>query len=333
MAGIQYNTITGMNSAPITDPYYDKKLRGWMPEGLIGPELYQQLPSATYKGRIPKQNTAVQVRSNFALSPDGFPTIKLDFQATDTYLLKYRGFTASLDYADVEELGGDAMAALRTLAILNANVMVGREYQIAKPLIDPTVMLQYINVPVAWTDPTANILNDITDAISVVRTGVNSQPGCGFVPNVAIVPWEVFNVMIRHPALIKAAYFGAVSPGLDVLLAIEKLKAIFAVEKILVPKVMYMTNDVGAATVRTDVWGKNVILAKIDYTGSPAAATQSLGYSFVPSSPAVGLANFNYTWMSPGILPEMGKNITSGFMADDRLIDITCACLLPNVLG
>ena len=332
MAGIQYNTITGMNAAPITDPYYDKKLRGWMPEGLIYQDLYQQLPSSTYKGRIPKQNTAVQVRSNFTLSPDGFPMIKLDFEAKDTYLLKYRGFTASLDYADVEELGGDALAAVKTLSILNANVQVGREYQVAKPLIDPTVMLQYLNVPIKWSDPTANILADITDAVSIVRTGVNSQPGCGFVPNVAIVPWEVFNVLSRHPSLIKAAYFGAVSPALDVLLSIEKLKAIFNVEKILVPKVMYMTNNVGATTVRTDVWGNNVILAKIDYTGGPAQATQSLGYSFVPSSPAVGLANFNYTWMSPGILPEMGKNITSGFMADDRLIDITCGCLLPNVL-
>jgi hypothetical protein len=333
MAGILYNTITGMNAAPITDPYYDKILRGWMPEGLILQDLFPKEPSGTYKGRIPKQNTAVQIRSNFTLSPDGFPMIKLDFEAKDTYLLRYRGFTASLDYADVEELGGDALAAKKTLAILNANVLVGREYAVAAFMTDTTKMLQYINVPVQWSDATANILSDITSAISAVRTGVNSQTGCGYVPNVAIVPWEVFNVLTRHPALIKAAYFGATNPGSDVLLAVEKLKAIFAVDKILIPKVQYMSNDVGATTARTDVWGKNVILARIDYSPTPAEAKQSFGYTFVPSSPAVGLADFSYTWMSPGILPEMGKNVTNGFMADDRIVDITCACLLPNVIA
>jgi hypothetical protein len=331
MAGIQYNTITGMNSAPITDPYYDKILRGWMPEGLILPELFPQEPSSTYKGRIPKQNTAIQVRSAFALSPAGFPTIKLDFEASDTYQLKYRGYTASLDYADVEELGGDALAAKKTLAILNANVQVNREYQVAAPMTNPAIMLQNINVPTKWSDPNADILSDITSAISVVRTGVNAQPGCGYVPNVAIIPWTVFNQLTRHPQLIKASYFGMSSGG-AVTVGPQRLAEIMNVEKILIPKVLFTSNNVGGASTRTDVWGNNVILAKIDYSPSPAEAKQSLGYTFVPSSPAVGLANFNYTWMSPGILPEMGKNVTCGFMADDRVVDITCACLLPNVI-
>jgi hypothetical protein len=330
--GILYNTITGANVATITDPYHDKILRGWMPEGLIYDQVYPTMPSGTYKGRIPKQNTQVQIRSNFVLSPEGFPLIKLDFEAKDTYLLKYRGYSATLDYADIEELGGDALAQKKALAILDANVKVGREYQIAAPLGDTSIMLQYFAVPTAWSDPTADILADITHAVSVVRTGINAQPGCGFTPNVAIVPWEVFNVLSRHPALIKAAYVGAVTDA-NVLLSVEKLKAIMNVEKILIPKALYYTNNIGGIAARSDVWGKNVILAHIDYSPTPAEAKQSLGYTFVPSSPAVGLADFSYTWMTPGVLPEMGKNCTRGFMADDRLVDITCACLLPNVIA
>ena len=328
---INYGTIIGGNVPIITDPYYPNILRGWMPEGLIYKDIYPQMPTTTYKGRIPKQNAQIQIRSSYVLSPEGFPLIHLDYEAKDTYLLKYRGLTATLDYADIEELGGDALASSKTLAILNANVQIGREYQIAKPLTDTSIMLQYFNPSIAWSDPTADILADITHGVSVVRTGINASPGCGFTPNVAIVPWEVFNVLSRHPALIKAAYVGAVTDA-NVLLSVEKLKAILNVEKILIPKGLYYTNNVGGTAARADIWGNNVILAHIDYSPTPAEAKQSLGYTFVPSSQAVGLADFSYTWMTPGVLPEMGKMVTRGFMADDRLVDITCACLIPSVL-
>ena len=62
---INYGTIIGGNVPIITDPYYPNILRGWMPEGLIYKDIYPQMPTTTYKGRIPKQNAQIQIRSSY----------------------------------------------------------------------------------------------------------------------------------------------------------------------------------------------------------------------------------------------------------------------------
>ena len=332
---ITYGTLIGTNAVTITDPYHDGLMRGWMPEGLIYDQLFPQVPSKTYKGRIPHQNTPGQIRSDLVIAPDGFPSIRLDFDATTTYKLLYRGLTAQLDYADIEELGGDAMAINKVSAILDAQVQLSREYQVAASMTSTTTMTQNFAPTSKWSDPVnSDVLGDITKAISVVRKGIGSYSGCGFVPNVAVVPWEIYNYLRRHPQLIKA-WLGVVTSGQKDFILDDKgtmLASIMSVDKVLIPKAMYYSNAVGATQTRADIWGTNVVFARVDYSPTPAEAKISLGYTFTPASPAVGLATFTYNWQTPGILPEMGKNVTRGYMADDHIVDVTAGCLLTSVI-
>jgi hypothetical protein len=223
--GITYGTTIGSNVATITDPYINKMLRGWMPEGLIVPELLPAIPSDTYKGRIPKQNTAGQLKSSFTLTPAGFPTITLDYDTSDSYKLAYRGLTASPDYATIEEMGGESSAIMKITALLNANVAIGREFQTAANMTSTTTMTQNFNPDVQWNNYAADILADWTKAISVVRTGIGAYSGCGFTPNVAVIPWEVYNVLRRHPQIVKS-WLGTVSAGKDFILDEKMLASI-----------------------------------------------------------------------------------------------------------
>ena len=96
---------------------------------------------------------------------------------------------------------------------------------------------------------------------------------------------------------------------------------------------MYTSSEVGQTLTRADIWGKNFIMAKIDYSPTPVEAKQTLGATFIPSSPQVGLAEFTYNWQTPGILPDMGKNVTMGYMADDKILDATCGCLVASCVA
>jgi hypothetical protein len=75
-----------------------------------------------------------------------------------------------------------------------------------------------------------------------------------------------------------------------------------------------------------------VIFAFINPSLSPNVAQQSLGYTFVPNSPAQGFAEFSYEWVQPGQLPQMGKYLVRGRKYQDNVLDVNCACLLPSVI-
>ena len=327
-----YGTLTTGNTVPITDPYYDRILRGQMPEGLIVPKLFAQMPSKTYKGRIPKQNTSLQVRSDLAVGKSGFPTIQLDFEAKDTYKITPRGLTVNLTYADIEELGGEASAQAKTLGQINSIVQLTREYQTAANATNTAVMTQYFNPLLRWSDPGADIQSDISAIFTGVRTGIGAGTGCGEIPNVAIIPWPVYNVLSRHPQLIKAFYFGLTSQNGEFQLSEKQMAVLFGLDEVFVPRAIYNSAAVGATKINTDVWGKNVIVAKIDRTPNPNTAQQSWGYTFNPSGPNMIPSEFSYTWQTPGVPLELGQNVTKGYSADDVIVDANAAVLVPNVI-
>lgn len=329
---IAYGSVVGQNVVTINDPVYSKQLLGWMPEGLILPDMLPKLPSETYKIRIPKQNTPGMIHSDMTLSPDGFPIIKLDYSAKLQVTMVPRGLTINLGYADIEDLGGEAQAQAKTIATLAANTGITREYIFAANATSIVTQNQYMNVDKKYTDPEADILGDITDATAIVRTGTGSTTGCGFVPNVAIIPWPVFNVLRRHPQLVKAYFFGISGQAGKMSLDEGQMATLFGVEKVFIPKGLYYSNALGATSVRAEIWGNNIILARIDYSPSPVKASQTWAGSYIPGG-GMGLpADFSYTWATPGILEQFGYNATSGYVAADTLIDSYSACLLPNVI-
>ena len=330
---IAYGTLIGQNVLPITDPYYDMILRGQMPEGLIVKKLFAQMPSKTYKGRIPKQNTPLQIRTDFAIAPSGFPEMSLDFEAKDTYKIVPRGLTANLTYADVEELGGSASAQAKTLGILDANVQLTREYQTAKNATDITVQTQYSNPLVQWSDPAADIQSDIATLFSGVRTGIGTGTGCGEIPNSAVIPWVVYNVLARHPQLVKAYFFGIAGQGGEFRLDEKAMATLFALDEVLVPRGIYNSAAPGIAKNLTDVWGKNIIIAKIDRSPNPNLAQQSWGYTFNPSGANMVPAEFSYTWETPGVPSNFGFKVTKGYSADDVIVDPNAAVLYRSVIA
>ena len=329
-----YNTISSESSIFIKDEYLDNLLIGYMPKGLIYDKIYTTVPTTKNWGRIPKQNAPLQVVSNLMISPTGFPFIKLDYSSTDFYQLKYHGLQVALTDDDIWNLGGTGLAQNKAVTILDMNIKLAREMQLASNLTNASVITQNFSPDKTWDNYDADILADISKAIKVVRSGILSSTGCGFPPTTLILPWNIYNAIRRHPQLVKA-WLGAVydSSNKNAVLNADQLAMIFDVKEVLVPEAQTNTNELGATVTRGDIWGNNIVLAHINRDITPAEAKQSLGYTFVPATPEQGLAEFSYDWTTPGLQPQMGKNVVRGYKYDDKLVDVNCACLLTNVLS
>jgi hypothetical protein len=333
---INYGAVIGPNVVTVLDPVYSKQLLGWTPEGLVVPELLPKLPSETYNIRLEKQNAPIQMHSNISLGDDGFPRINFSFTADTQVTMIPRGLTCKLTAADIEHLGGHASAQAKTQAILANNVAVSREAIFVASATSTTIQTKYTNVPTLWSDPNADILTDITNAIVAVREGIGTSAGCGFEPTDVVVPWHVFQYLRTHPQLVKAWLY-RVGGNPNMKLQQSDMAILFGIDSIFIPKGMYYTNAVGAAQTLGDIWGKNVVIAKIDRTPNPNKAAQTWAGSYVPDAGGMAdgsnpPAEFAYTWATPGVLEQFGYNSTSGYVAADYLIDPNSAILLPNVM-
>lgn len=328
-----YREIASLNDISIRDEYLTNLLTGFMPRGLIADQIFLQVPTTIDTARLVNVTAPLTIESNLQISPTGFPTIQLKFTSTDSYQLKNRGVQAFLDSFDIQNLGGEARAKELTNRLIDTNIRIAREWAIASALTNTATIVQNFNVPTLWDDPTADILSDVSKAIGVVRDGIGAYTGCGLPANTVIMGWKVYNYIRRHPALVKA-WLGTVGTGgYTPILNAQQLAVIFDVKRVLVAEGKYDAAESGQTRSLTDIWGKNVIFCYITDEINPNEAVQSLGYTFVPSTPDQGFAEFSYDWTTPGLLPQMGKYIVRGYKYDDKLTDASCACLLPNVIA
>lgn len=326
------------NQIQMPDPYLTNLLRGYKPQGFILDKLLLEVPTDIDFGRIPVVNAPLQIDGDLQLSPTGFSTITVEIKTDKSYSLENRGLQALLTSLDFQKFGGEARCKEIFNQLIDDKLMLGREYRFASVATDASVMTTNYTIPIPWSDfsdtAAQSILHDWVLMRSYTRkgTGIGASIGCGRMPNTAIVPLEVYNVLSNHPGLVKAYLAQVASASYNGVLSREQLAKLMQVETILVPEAMFDAAEQGQTRSLTDVWGNNVLFCYINPALKPNMAQQSLGYTFKPNSPAQGYPEFTFEWTPQGTLPQMGKYITRGRKYQDNLLDVNCATLAPNVL-
>ena len=327
-----FASVNSVNAIAILDAHTNRILQGYRPDGFIADDVFKKLPVDVVTARIPKTNAPLALNSQLELSPTGFPTIKLNFSATDYYVIKARGAQVFLEPSDEVQLGGAAQAKAITAYQLADYIEVQKEYALSNGIFSPSIMVQNFAPSAQYSDPGADPVSDFIKARSIVVGGIGSSYGCGQEPNVAIMNWQVFNYLSQHPALLKIT-FQNITDGTKQLDA-AKLAQIMGVEKILIAKARYDASEPGptATPYYLQLWPNHVLFAKIDQNPNPAMATQSLGYEFTPSGADMVPPDAFWQWTPPSLLPSMGQFYARMKAYDQHITNVYAGCLITNVL-
>jgi len=126
-----------------------------------------------------------------------------------------------------------------------------------------------------WSD-----YSGTSDPISVVEAAIRTVYSKIYqVPNVMIIPWYVWSFLRNHPKIVDRIKYTAITAE-DAFLQLTGFKG-----KLLIPESVYNTADnVDATESVSEVWGKDVILARVDTT--PQMKTKTLVKTFAQPYPS-----------------------------------------------
>lgn len=144
----------------------------------------------------------------------------------------------------------------RAVTVIGQKLALGREIAIANMVRSTTNVAQNVTLSGTsqWNDysGTSNPMTNIATGRNEIREAV------GALPNLAVIPYAVWEKLRFHPTLINLMAI----TGLRRLTR-EIVAELFDVERIIVPTSIYNTANPGQAFASADVWGKDVILARV----------------------------------------------------------------------
>ncbi len=206
-----------------------------------------------------------------------YPRVTSVSRLSQSYQLKRHGLSQVISeetFANVEspfEPRRDATIALTT------RLWLGKERSLASTLTDTAVITQ--NVTLAGTDQYSDYAN--SDPIGDFRTAREAINASVCVPpDTAIVPWEVWNTLRYHPALVdNIKYVTNASGGVTE----AQLADAMGVRRILMPRSCYNSAKEGQTPVLSPTWGKDIVFCVAP--ASPQIMQTTLGYRFQFGTP------------------------------------------------
>jgi hypothetical protein len=120
-----------------------------------------------------------------------------------------------------------------------------------------------------WTDPGSDPMADVIAGMRAIYTDIN------YYPNVMIFPWDAWITLANHPKLI--ARYQYTQAQYDPEAALRLFTGFDG--DIVVTNAVYNTADnIDTTAVMTKIWGKDVIMAKVDDV--PGQQTQTYAKTF-----------------------------------------------------
>ncbi len=241
------------------------------------------------------------------VAPRLFPTVPVDKQSDryftvdrDTWLLAHDTkrapktqanlveFKVSSDayFADNHALGAeealehlanaDAAIQIRQRHTLNVTegLLRGLEIRVANMVTSGSNLGSYVSLAggAKWGDfVNSDPISDVTTGHAFIRqrTGLRA--------NTMVIDRDTLMVVKRHPVLLDL--FKYTSGG---MLSEEQLRAVFEVDQILVGDGIKNVAKEGATASIVNIWGNNVLLARVEPAVSLQTATFGLGFRWTP---------------------------------------------------
>ena len=292
----------------------------YKPEGMIHDQIFPVIPVNQFSGKIGsygKSNFRIEV--SIAGGKNKIPYITSNVIGTDTFVIETHGLGDLITEEDRSnfETPFNNIESDRTEDVTD-KLMLGKEKALADQLRSTSVITQ--NTTLSGSNQYSHSSGG--SPIANFKTARNAvRAAVGALPNLALMGYNVFDVLRYNPVLVDLIKYS--QPVIDGLSEMQLASAL-GVEKVLVGKALYDQAKEGQATSLVDVWGNDLVFAKV--TSRPQVKGLTLGGIFQKGTPREVFKN-------PVNNPPRATEVLVQDRYDMVILDDTCGYLIKDAVA
>lgn len=266
------------------DPVLDRIVTGYTPQGFIREMVLPKISVKARKGDIlASGKDFLRIQNDVQLGRGNTPEITYDVSVTDGWNVENHALKAIVTKEDGANWNTENAKAGMTQAknsfgkIVKQALMLGAENALATTVTDAANYAAGNKVTLSgtsqWSDYTGT-----SDPIGVSQQAQTATyDATGYVPNVCVLSFEVWNYLRNHPEIIarfsshSAKFSGATQQQVALALGVEKI-AIGHVKK--------NTATKGQTATLASVWPKSALFIYVNPNPNPDIFEDSFGNSF-----------------------------------------------------
>ncbi len=291
-------------------------------EGYVGTRLFPSVPVGKQSGRYYTIDKDTWLRvHNTRRAPKTAPN-RIEFKvSSDGYFADNHALAADIAREDLAN--ADNAVRLRENHTLNTvdGLLRGLEDRIAK--LVTSISNIGSGVALAGTAKWSDFIN--SDPIADVTTAhAFIQNNTGLMPNTMVMDKDTFMVVRRHPALLDLYKYTAGGQLTDAQLA-----ATFGVQNLWLATGIVNRAVEGATASIVNIWGNNVLMARIIPGTSLETATLGLGFRWTPAGIPAPMQVVRYADPDPGKKTDV---VEVGYYQDERVVAASLGYLIGSTL-
>lgn len=245
---------------------------GYFPEEFISEQILPVVQHAQTSGKLGMYGTShLRIVTSSKGGKGKYRQVDTQSYNSALFLIEGHGLSDIVTKEDYKNVLQPFKAEEDMTKALTTLLWLEKEKGLADILGDTAILTQ--NTTLTGSNQFNDYSNsDPVAAFQAARAAVMN--GCGVEPNIAVMSWEVKEMLRYHPQLLDALGFKWAAPG---GLKDQDLANVLQVEKILVGKARYESAKEGQTSSLAPVWAKNIIFAVAPQ--KPAPQQVSLGYT------------------------------------------------------
>lgn len=243
----------------------------YIPKGCVADQILPPIKRAQYSGKLGGYGKDHLRIENTVVGGKGkYRRVETITRTTQGFNIEGHGLTGLVTKHDYKNVTDPFDAEKDETMGLSTVLMLEKEKALADSLGDTAVLTQ--NVTLSGGSQFSDYSN--SDVVSVINAGKSAiRAGCGEIADMAIMEYDVAQVLRYHPQLLDLLGFKYAKPG---GLSNEDLARALDIKKIVIPDCKYNSAKEGQTAVLSNVWGKNIVLAVLPESAQKYQT--SLGY-------------------------------------------------------
>ncbi len=255
---------------PVVDTVLSNVSSARTVDGAIAEQFLPTIKAGQYSGKLLKYgNNHLRIENSVKGGRGAYRRVEAILRSTTTFDIEGHGLESIVTKEDYRNAGDVYKAEEDETMGLTSMLILEKEKLLADTLRNTSVITQ--NVTLAGTSQLNDYAN--SDPIGVLNTAATAvRNGSGMPPTVAIMDWNVAQILKYHPKFLGMGFQYLVKGGLTD----DALATVLGVQKILIAKATYMSSKEGQADTMATIWGKDIIFAVAPSAAQPYQT--SIGY-------------------------------------------------------